>query len=294
MPMPDYGHPLRFGSFVTPTSARPQHAVDLAVLSEDLGLELVTFQDHPYAPSFLDTWTLLSWVAARTTRIVVSGNVLNVTLRPPAVLARAVASLSLLSEGRVELAIGAGGFTDAVVAFGAPRRTVGESLVALGEAIDVIRGLWDADDPTPLRVLGKHYTIDGAQRGPRLPQPVPIAIGAYRPRMMALTGRQGDGWLPSLPWLQPGGLAEGNRIIDAAAVGAGRDPGEVRRMLNIPPGTPTDLLVRAAVDDGVSTFILASDEPDVLRQFAVRTAAEVRERVGQARADAPASDRSIA
>ncbi|WP_341765547.1 LLM class flavin-dependent oxidoreductase [Cellulomonas shaoxiangyii] len=291
--MPDYGHPLRFGSFITPTSARPQHAVDLAVLSEDLGLDLVTFQDHPYEPSFLDTWTLLSWVAARTTRIAVSGNVLNVTLRPPAVLSRAVASLSLLSGGRVELAIGAGGFTDAVVAFGAPRRTVGQSLVALDEAIDVIRGLWDAGDPTPLRVLGEHYRIDGARRGPRLPAPIPIAIGAYRPRMVALTGRQGDAWLPSLPWLQPGGLAEGNRIIDEAAVGAGRAPGEIRRMLNIPPGTPTEVLVRAAVDHGVSTFILATDEPELLRELATQTATEVRERVGDSRAGATASGRSL-
>jgi alkanesulfonate monooxygenase SsuD/methylene tetrahydromethanopterin reductase-like flavin-dependent oxidoreductase (luciferase family) len=84
--------------------------VELAVLSERVGLDLVTFQDHPYQAAFHDTWTLLTWVAARTERIQLSGNVLNLPLRPPAVLARAAASLDLLSGGRVGLGLGAGGF----------------------------------------------------------------------------------------------------------------------------------------------------------------------------------------
>ncbi len=114
--MPDYGHDLRFGSFITPQNERPQLAVELAVLSEQAGLDLVTFQDHPYQPGFLDTWTLLSWVAARTERVHLSGNVINLPLRLPAVLARSVASLDLLSGGRIELGLGAGAFWDAVEA----------------------------------------------------------------------------------------------------------------------------------------------------------------------------------
>lgn len=77
--------------------------------SERVGLDLVTFSDHPYQPRFLDTWTLLSWVAAQTRSITVCGNVLNLPLRPPAVLARSAASLDLLSGGRFELGLGAGG-----------------------------------------------------------------------------------------------------------------------------------------------------------------------------------------
>ncbi len=61
-----YGHPLQFGSFLTPANSDPARTVDLAVASEEAGLDLVTFQDHPYQPGFLDTWTLLSFVAART------------------------------------------------------------------------------------------------------------------------------------------------------------------------------------------------------------------------------------
>ena len=97
--MPDYGHELRFGTFITPSSNPPDAPVRLAQLSEGLGFDLVTFQDHPYQPGFLDSWSLLSWVLAQTSRIHVSGNVLNLPLRQPAVMARAAISLDLLSDG---------------------------------------------------------------------------------------------------------------------------------------------------------------------------------------------------
>jgi alkanesulfonate monooxygenase SsuD/methylene tetrahydromethanopterin reductase-like flavin-dependent oxidoreductase (luciferase family) len=119
--MTDYGHDLLFGSFITPTNAAPERVVALAQASERAGLDLVTFQDHPYQAGFLDTWTLLSYVAAQTERIHVAANVLNLPLRPPAVLARAAASLDLLSGGRVELGLGAGGFWDAIEAMGGRR-----------------------------------------------------------------------------------------------------------------------------------------------------------------------------
>src|SRR5438045_8431738 len=114
--MADYGHELQFGTFVTPQSQRPQDVVALAQLTERAGLDLVTFQDHPYQPRFLDTWTLLSYVAARTERVHLAPNVLNVPLRPPAVVARAAASLDLPTDGRAELGPGSGAFCDAVAA----------------------------------------------------------------------------------------------------------------------------------------------------------------------------------
>ena len=108
--MTDYGQELRFGSFLTPSQQNPEHVVGLAQLSEQLGLDLVTFQDHPYQPALLDTWTLLSYVAAATVQITLAPNVLNLPLRPPAVVARSAAALDLLSGGRLELGLGAGAF----------------------------------------------------------------------------------------------------------------------------------------------------------------------------------------
>ena len=67
--MPDYGHPLRLRHVPDPHGRDdPPRVVQLALLTEELGFDLVTFQDHPYQPAFLDTWTLLTWVAARTER----------------------------------------------------------------------------------------------------------------------------------------------------------------------------------------------------------------------------------
>jgi alkanesulfonate monooxygenase SsuD/methylene tetrahydromethanopterin reductase-like flavin-dependent oxidoreductase (luciferase family) len=164
--MPDYGHELAFGTFITPQAERAADVVALARLTEHAGLELATFQDHPYQRRFLDTWTLLSWVAAETELLRVAPNVLNVPLRPPALVARAAASLDLLSAGRVELGLGAGAFWDGIAALGGRRLTGGQSVDALEEAIDVIRMLWAVDEPGGARFEGTYYRLAGAARGP--------------------------------------------------------------------------------------------------------------------------------
>jgi len=283
--MPDYGHPLRFATFIGPTNSPPSRPVELAQLSERLGFDFVTFQDHPYQSSYFDTWTLLSWVAARTERIGVSGNVLNLPLRqPPAVLARAAASLDLLSGARMSLGLGAGFFWDAVEAAGGRRLTPLQSVAALSEAIDVIRGVWDADGPGRLDVQGEFYSVHGAERGPAPAHEIPIWLGAHKPKMQNLVGRKADGWLPSLPVMEPGGLQKGNAIIDDAARAASRDPREITRLLNIFRGQQTaESLAQMAIEDGVSVFILASDDPDVIERFAAETIPAVREHVARER-----------
>lgn len=298
--MTDHGHALQFGTFLTPQAADPQAPVALAVLTEEAGLDLVTFQDHPYQPAFLDTWTLLTWVAARTERVHLAGNVHNLPLRPPAVLAKAVASLDLLSGGRAELGLGAGAFWDAIEAMGVPRLTPGQGVDALSEAIDVIRGLWDTAERRPLRAGGEHHHVSGAKRGPAPVHDVGIWLGAYKPRMLRLVGEKADGWLPSLGYLQPGDLARGNATIDEAARAAGRDPREIRRLLNVtgrfaptadgllvgPPQKWVDDLVQLALEDGVGTFVLGTDDPGTIRTFAERVVPAVRDQVDAARTTA--------
>lgn len=292
-----YGHELMFGSFLTPAAAHPKQVVELATLSERVGLDVATFQDHPYQGSYLDTWTLLSFVAARTSTISLAANVTNLPLRPPAVLARSLASLDLLSGGRIELGLGAGAFWDAIEAMGGPRRTPGQGVQALEEAIGVIREFWDADKRGGVRVDGDHYRVVGAKRGPAPAHDVAIWLGAYKPRMLALTGRRADGWLPSMPYLQPGDLAAGNAIIDDATDQAGRSPSAVRRLLNVsgqflpsgrgplqgPAEQWVEELAELALSDGISAFILGSDDPDDLRRFAAEVAPGVRELVAAER-----------
>lgn len=284
----DYGHALEFGAFITPSAAAPDAPVLLSQVAEASGLDLVTFQDHPYQPAFLDTWTLMSFVAARTDSIRIAPNVLNLPLRPPAVIARSAASLDLLSTGRFDLALGAGGFWDAIEAMGGTRLTPGQAVTALGEAIDLIRELWRTDERRGVFTEGRHHRVHGAKRGPRPAHDIPIWIGAYKPRMLSLTGRKGDGWLPSLGYLKPGDLAKGNDAIDEAATSVGRDPREIRRLLNVgqlaaDPREFAERLARLALDEGVGTFILAGDDPRLLQTFGEEVAPAVRELVARER-----------
>ncbi|HEY4570942.1 MAG TPA: LLM class flavin-dependent oxidoreductase, partial [Kribbella sp.] len=293
----DYGHELVFGTFLTPAVDSPDRVIALAQLTEQVGLDLVSFQDHPYQPRLMDAWTLLSVVAAQTERVKVTTNVANLPLRQPVVLARSVATLDLITGGRVELGLGAGGFLDAVAANGGPRLTSGQSITALEEAVGIMREVWT---PTGggIRLAGKHYTVAGAKRGPVPAHDVSIWLGAYKPRMLAVTGRLADGWLPSSGYAGPDQLAAMNKIIDEAAVEAGRDPADVRRLYNVsgrfagsggflqgPEELWIDQLTELTLGEGMSTYILASDDPDDIRRFA-EVAAGVRESVEAARSGA--------
>lgn len=297
--MTDYGQPLQFGTFITPVVRPVQQAVELALVAEQAGYDLVTFQDHPYQAAYLDTWTLLSYVASRTSRIRVSGNVLNLPLRSPAVLARSAASLDLLSGGRFELGIGAGGFWDAIVAMGGRRLKPGQSIDALEEALTIIREVWATDKPGGVRVNGNYYQVKGAKRGPRPAHAIGIWIGAYKPRILNLTGRLGDGWLPSLPYLQGGlpDLQEMNKHIDEGAEQVGRDPSHIRRFLNIggrftssgsallqgPPQQWAEDLADITLTYGITGFILAADDAPTIERFAAEVIPATRELVDAAR-----------
>lgn len=289
--MTDYGHELKFGTFITPSAQQADDVVALAQLTEAVGLDLATFQDHPYQSNFLDAWTLLSFVAAKTERISLAGNVLNLPLRQPAVLARAVASLDLLSHGRAELGLGAGAFWDGIKGMGGEELTPGQAVDALEEAIDVIRGIWDAGKSGGVRVDGKYHRAAGARRGPLPAHGVSIWLGALKPRMLKLIGRKADGWLPSMSYIKSPTIAESNAIIDAAAIEAGRDPREIRRLINVGGrlATPEDVealveqLTTLALEHGFSTFILPADAPGAIETFGKEVAPAVRARVETAR-----------
>jgi alkanesulfonate monooxygenase SsuD/methylene tetrahydromethanopterin reductase-like flavin-dependent oxidoreductase (luciferase family) len=305
--MPDHGHDLWFGASLPPDAARADAVVALAGTVEDLGLDVLAFQDHPYQPGFLDTWTLLAFLAARTSRVRLLPDVANVPLRPPAVLARAAAALDILSGGRLELGLGAGYFLDAIAAMGGPRRTAAGHVDALEEAIAVIRALWTPGPP--VRLAGRHYSLDGAEPGPVPPHRIGIWLGAYKRRMLELTGRAADGWVPSLGYAAPGDLGRMTRVLDAAAESAGRDPAAVRRAFNIsgrftargagflqgPPALWADQLTALVLDHGMSVFILGpgADPTGDLHRFAEEVAPAVREAVERARAERAAGRRRL-
>jgi alkanesulfonate monooxygenase SsuD/methylene tetrahydromethanopterin reductase-like flavin-dependent oxidoreductase (luciferase family) len=291
--MPDHGREVRFGYFLVPDAGAPLLATARQV--ERLGLDYVGVQDHPYQRRFVDTWTLLAMIAGSTGRVGLFPDVANLPLRPPAVLAKAAASLDVLSGGRVELGLGAGAFWDAIHAYGGPRRRPGEALAALAEAIQVIRMVWSGE--RNLRFEGEHYRLAGAQSGPPPAHQIGIWLGVYGPGALRLAGRVADGWVPSFRGeLRP--LMEGAARLDAAAVEAGRDPGELRRVLNVggaitdgaaegvlrgPPAQWVDELTTLVVDHGFDTFVLWAEGSDQLSRFAGEIIPGVRAQVAAER-----------
>jgi alkanesulfonate monooxygenase SsuD/methylene tetrahydromethanopterin reductase-like flavin-dependent oxidoreductase (luciferase family) len=269
----DHWQPVRFGVFVTPEAT--ERPLRVAALADELGFDVLGIQDHPYQRRFFDTWTLLAAVAMRTERIRFFPDVANLPLRPPAMLAKGAATLDILSAGRLELGLGAGGFWDAIKAYDGPVRTAGESVSALEEAIQVIRLLWSGQHG--IKFEGEFYHLRGAHSGPVPAHPIGLWLGAQKPRMLSLVGRLADGWVPSYGYLKEPDLLEGNGRIDEAARAAGRDPAAIRRVLNA-GFMEAGQLVDLAVDVGMDTFLVA-DEPDEMRAFMSEVAPRVREEV---------------
>ena len=291
--MTDYGHELEFGLFPTPDSSRHDDLLGLVQTAEVTGLDIVSMQDHPYQRRFMDTWTLLSVIGARTSTIKVATNVASLPLRPPVVLAKSAATLDVLTGGRVELGLGAGAFWDAIEAAGGPRRTPGEAVDALREAISIIRAFWGGRS---VRFDGEHYSASGLQPGPVPAHDIPIALGAYKPRMLRLTAELADAWVPSMGYADPPDLPKLIETLDHAATQAGRGPETIRRMYNIfgqfgsgggfLKGSARDWaeqLAELALGTGMSTFILGSDDPDDVRRFADEVAPATREIVTRER-----------
>jgi alkanesulfonate monooxygenase SsuD/methylene tetrahydromethanopterin reductase-like flavin-dependent oxidoreductase (luciferase family) len=294
--MVDYGHELQFGVFASPEVAHAHDTLELAQLADVLGLDLFTVQDHPYNAKHLDTSTLLTTVAARTSTIRVAHNVANLPLRPPVGLAKQIATLDVLSGGRAELGLGTGAFWDAIVAAGGERRSPKQAVDALVEAIRIIRGVWGQDpDGRGERSVtrrGEHYSVAGLHAGPLPLHDVEIWLGAYKPRMLRVTAQLADGWLPSQGYVEPSALRQLNAAIDDAADEAGRGAQAIRRMYNVfgrfgseggfLQGTADDWAEQLAdltLEVGMSTYVLGSDDPDTVRRFADEVAPAARELV---------------
>jgi alkanesulfonate monooxygenase SsuD/methylene tetrahydromethanopterin reductase-like flavin-dependent oxidoreductase (luciferase family) len=224
-------HPVQVGISIIPDTDSLDRGRELVRVADEGGLALVGIQDHPYQHHFFDTWSLIPTLLAETKRISFFTDVASLPLRPPAMMAKAAASLDVLSEGRFELGLGGGALPELIANFGGPRRTPGETVEAIDEAIDVIRLLWSEERSVSFG--GKHYQLNDARPGPRPAHPISIWVGAFKPRMIRLVGRKADGWLPSLGVLTRDELRAGNEQIDEAADKAGREPRSIRRLINV-------------------------------------------------------------
>ena len=293
---------LLFGISVTPV-ADEYHAIVTRVLAaERCGLDLVGIEDHPYQRRFLDTFALIADLLARTDRLRFFPDVTSLPLRPPTMIAKAAASLDVMSGGRFELGLGAGTFWDAVAGMGGPRRSSAKAADALEEAIPLIRAALDVGpEKRVARGPGPIYPVPGYPPGPPPAHRVEIWVGAYRPRGLRMIGRLADGWVPSFGFMDPAAFRTASATIDASAIAAGRDPTEIRRIYNFggritdapagdqpldgPPARWIETLTDWAIDLGVDSFVFwpAEAATDQVDRFAGEVVPAVREAVGAGR-----------
>ncbi|HET8787171.1 MAG TPA: LLM class flavin-dependent oxidoreductase, partial [Actinomycetes bacterium] len=174
-----------------------------------------------------------------------------------------------------------------------PRRAPGEAVDALEEAIALLRLLWS--DQRSVRFTGQHYRVVGVKPGPAPAHPIGIWIGGFGPRMLALTGRLADGWVPSSPYVPPERLPAAQARIDEAAAAAGRGPAALRRLYNIsgrigpggggfldgPAAQWVEQLLPLVTETGMDTFVLWPSESPArqLELFAAEVAPALREAV---------------
>ena len=174
----------------------------------------------------LECWTALSALARDTRRLRLGTSVLCHSYRSPAVLAKMAATLDVISEGRLDLGLGAGWFEQEYRAYGIPFPRIGERIDQLREGVEIIRRMWADADP---RFAGRHYSIDGAVCDPppvQRPHP-PIWIGGEGDRVHRLAARAADG--VNVRWWGPERIAARAPYLDAACREAGRDPAALAR-----------------------------------------------------------------
>src|ERR1700760_3538291 len=192
---------LIFGVGVSASAAAGADPVGLAQEAERLGYDFVSASDHPCGrdPSY-EAAPMLPGIAARPSRIQVASRVLAVPFRRPAMVAKLAASLDLLSGGRFILGLGAGYVDEEIVALGGPALSPAEKMDGLAEAIQAIRGGWTHSAYTQ---QGRQYSVRDLELEPKPGRPIPIWLGAFGPRALAVTGRLAHGWIPS-PGYMPG------------------------------------------------------------------------------------------
>ena len=222
---------MLFGLNVSTEVRAGTDPVAAASKAEQLGFDFVSASDHLHGrrPTY-EPWTMLSWIAAATSRIRVTTRVLAVPYRPPPVLAKMAETLDRLSGGRLILGLGGGAVDQEFRAFGLGVRSPRDKVDGLAEAIRILRGVWSQPSFT---FQGRLYRTDGAELEPKPDHPIPIWLGTYGRRALALTGQLADGWIPSLDYAPPEQIPALRERIRAAARAAGRDPDTITCAYNL-------------------------------------------------------------
>lgn len=213
------------------------------------------------ATPYLEALVSLAAAAAVTERVRLGTAALVLPQRNPVLLAKQVASIDVLSGGRVALGIGAGWLREEFDALGMPFDTRGPRMV---EWITLLRECWTG---RPAAHSSPHYDLPaGTLVLPRPARPVPLYVGGHSPVALRRAGRLGDGWLAqqAVPELDPDHLAEEIAAVRSNAAAAGRDPSEPQIVLRLVESAGRIDAVAQRIDDlrraGVDEIIVDTGE----------------------------------
>jgi coenzyme F420-dependent glucose-6-phosphate dehydrogenase len=227
--------PLRLGYKASAEQFGPRELLELSIEAERLGLEIVAVSDHfqPWRHHGGHGPASLPWLGAlgeRTERALLGTSVLTPTMRyHPSVVAHAFATLACLYPGRVFLGVGTGESMNETPATGAEWPGAKERRFRLAESIELMRRLWTEERVT---FEGEYYRTEKATIYDRPDEPVPIFVAASGPLAARLAGRTGDGLIVT-SGKRPELYEELNAALEEGALAAGRDPGEIARMIEI-------------------------------------------------------------
>jgi probable F420-dependent oxidoreductase len=241
-----------FGLNVQPAVAPDADPVRDAVRAEELGFDFVSSNDHLHGEEPRhETWTMLAWMAAATSRIRLASRVLAVPYRHPAVVAKMAETFDRLSGGRLILGLGGGYSDQEFAAFGLGVPTPRQKVDGMEEAIHIARGLWT--EPT-FTFDGSRYRTQEAQLEPKPSHRIPIWLGTYGNRALEVTGRLADGWIPTFELALPEAVPAMRDRIMAAARDAGREPEAITCIYNVDVrvegrGSSPDFVVSGSADE---------------------------------------------
>lgn len=217
-----------------------EHVVGLARRAEEVGFDLVTVMDHfyqingngPEEAPMLEAYSTLAGIAARTSRIRVGALVTGVTYRNPALLAKTVTTLDVISSGRAMLGLGAAWNESEHRGYGFDFPRVGERLDRLDEALTICRRMFTEERPT---FEGRFYRIEAALNEPRPIQaggPRILVGGAGEQRTLRLVARHADysHWFA----LDMQTLRHKTELLERYCEEIGRDPGTITRTIGAP------------------------------------------------------------
>jgi probable F420-dependent oxidoreductase len=195
--------------------ADPRESMRIARAAEDAGWEAVFVWDHlafVWGPPAADPWVTLTAIASATSKVRIGTAVTPVARRRPQVLAQTVATLDVLSGGRVIFGAGLGGVPSEFAKFGEPADP-GVRAAMLDEGLELLRRLWSGDEVTH---HGEHYTVDGVTLAPTpVQEHLPIWIGGNSTAAQRRAARW-DGWIPDAP---PGRGVSPRDIVQGLSLG---------------------------------------------------------------------------